>query len=152
MLQFQGEEVGGLMIILDYQDRRPLYEQIVEKLRTLILRGVLPPGERLPSVRQLALDLAINPNTIQRAYMELEQLGLIYPVKGRGNFVADARRLQEKAREDYENELRSVVRRGMDMGLCEETIVSIVRECCGAAEGSGGAAPGEKPAEGGDLT
>ena len=74
------------MIILDYQDRRPIYEQITEKFRTLIYQGALPAGCRLPSVRQLAMELSINPNTIQRAYMTLEQEGLIYPVKGKGNF------------------------------------------------------------------
>ena len=72
------------MIILDYQDRRPIYEQVTEKFRILIYQGVLPPGERLPSVRQMAMELSINPNTIQRAYMTLEQEGLIYPVKGKG--------------------------------------------------------------------
>ena len=65
------------MIVLDYQDRRPLYEQVEEKFRNLILKGVLEPGSRMPSVRQLAMELSINPNTIQRAYMQLEQEGLI---------------------------------------------------------------------------
>ena len=74
---------------MDHQDRRPIYEQVTERFRILIYQEVLPPGSRLPSVRQLAMDLSINPNTIQRAYAELEQEGLIYPVKGKGNFVAD---------------------------------------------------------------
>ena len=74
------------MIILDYQDRRPIYEQITERFRTLIYQGALPAGSRLPSVRQLAMELSINPNTIQRAYMTLEQEGLIYPVRGKGEF------------------------------------------------------------------
>ena len=69
------------MIVLDYQDRRPLYEQVTEKFRTLIYQGALPADSRLPSVRQLAIELSVNPNTIQRAYMTLEQEGLIYPVK-----------------------------------------------------------------------
>lgn len=56
----------------------------------------MPSGSRLPSVRQLAMDLSINPNTIQRAYAELEQEGLIYSIKGKGNFVADTRSIQEK--------------------------------------------------------
>ena len=77
------------MVILDYKDRRPLYEQIVEKLSELILKGVLAPDEKLPSVRNLAMELSINPNTIQRAYTELEHRGFIYSVKGRGNFVSD---------------------------------------------------------------
>lgn len=72
------------MIILDYQDRRPIYEQIVEKFQALILSGALLPDTQLPSVRRLAMDLSINPNTIQRAYAQLEKDGLVYPVKGRG--------------------------------------------------------------------
>ena len=75
------------MIILDYRDTRPLYEQIVDKFQTLILKGVLEPNSRMPSVRSLAVELSINPNTIQRAYSELERTGFIYTVKGRGNFV-----------------------------------------------------------------
>ena len=86
------------MIILDYQDRRPIYEQITERFRTLIYQGALPAGSRLPSVRQLAMELSINPNTIQRAYMTLEQEGLIYPVRGKGNFVAETTRIQEKSK------------------------------------------------------
>ena len=65
------------MLFLDYQDRRPIYEQIVEKFRMLILSGAVEPSSKMPSVRQLAVELSINPNTIQRAYMELEQQGLI---------------------------------------------------------------------------
>ena len=85
------------MIVIDYQDRRPIYEQIVEKFQVLILKGVLEQGEQMPSVRKLAMDLAINPNTIQKAYSMLEQQGYIYPVKGRGNFVSDkAALVQEK--------------------------------------------------------
>ena len=83
------------MIVLDYQDRRPIYEQVTDKFQILILNGVLPPGSQMPSVRQLATELSVNPNTIQRAYMELEKLGLIYPVKGRGNFVADSSQVQK---------------------------------------------------------
>lgn len=118
------------MIILDYQDRRPLYEQITEKFRILILRGAIPPGEKMPSVRQLAMELSMNPNTIQRAYMELEQEGLIYPVKGRGNFVADTEQIRRKSLEDYRQELKEVIRKGMDLGIKEEELLNTVRSCC----------------------
>lgn len=117
------------MIILDYQDRRPIYEQVVEKFRVLILRGAMPPGSRMPSVRQLAMELSINPNTIQRAYMTLEQEGLIYPVKGKGNFIADTEQIRKKCREDYYQELRGVVRRGMDLGIGEEELIYIIKDC-----------------------
>ncbi len=75
------------MIVLDYHDRRPIYEQVTERFRQLILSGALTAGSRLPSVRQLAMELSINPNTIQRAYMQLEQEGLVYPVKERGTLL-----------------------------------------------------------------
>ena len=95
------------MIVLDYQDRRPIYEQVTDKFQILILNGVLPPGSQMPSVRQLATELSVNPNTIQRAYMELEKLGLIYPVKGRGNFVADSSQVQKINRESYRKRIHS---------------------------------------------
>ena len=66
------------MIILDYRDRRPIYEQVLEKLKELMLLDVLKENDPLPSVRNLAMDLSINPNTIQRAYAELERQGYIY--------------------------------------------------------------------------
>lgn len=116
------------MIILDYQDRRPIYEQVTEKFRTLIYQGALPAGSRLPSVRQLAMELSINPNTIQRAYMVLEQEGLIYPVKGKGNFVAETRDIQEKSREDYRKEFLELVRRGIHTGMTEEELITLVQK------------------------
>ena len=75
------------MIHLDYRDARPIYSQIIEGFRGQILSGVLQQGDKLPSVRELALQLAINPNTIQRAYRELEMQGWIATVPGKGCFV-----------------------------------------------------------------
>lgn len=116
------------MIVLDYQDRRPLYEQIVEKFRILILKNALPPGSRMPSVRQLAMELSINPNTIQRAYMELEQEGLIYPVKGKGNFVANVDQIRDQSRKLWQEELDQLIRRGAEMELTEEELVGLVQD------------------------
>jgi GntR family transcriptional regulator len=76
------------MITIDYKDRRSLYRQIVEKVEELIAQGILESDQQLPSVRQLAVDLSINPNTIQKAYSELESRGVIYSVKGIGNFIS----------------------------------------------------------------
>ncbi|MDC7286363.1 GntR family transcriptional regulator [Blautia schinkii] len=117
------------MIILDLQDRRPIYEQIAEKFRLLILSGAMPPGSRMPSVRNLALELSINPNTIQRAYMELEQQGLIYPVKGKGNFIADSDDIRKISRHTYFRELSDLVRKGRDMGFEEDELVYVIRDC-----------------------
>ena len=87
------------MIILDYRDRRPIYEQIVERFQELMMSGGLEQDAQLPSVRSLAMDLSINPNTIQRAYAELERKGYIYSVKGKGSFVADNSALKDSRRQ-----------------------------------------------------
>lgn len=116
------------MIILDYQDRRPIYEQIVEKFQALILNGALPPESRLPSVRKLAMDLSINPNTIQRAYAQLEQQGLVYPVKGRGNFVSPNLETVSRKQELYFQELRECVRKGKTCGVSEGELLERARD------------------------
>ena len=75
------------MVHLDYRDARPIYTQIVENFRSQIISGVLQPGDKLPSVRELAAQLSINPNTIQRAYREMEQRAMIETIPGKGCFV-----------------------------------------------------------------
>ena len=92
------------MVHLDYRDARPISLQIVEGLRAQILAGVLQSGERLPSVRELAASLSINPNTIQRAYRQLEALGWIATVPGKGCFVSG---LPEYAAEEQKELLRA---------------------------------------------
>ena len=89
---------------------------MTEKFRMLIYQEALPAGSRLPSVRQLAMELSINPNTIQRAYAELEQEGLIYPVKGKGNFVAESGQILKIKKEDYHKEFMRTVRKGQETG------------------------------------
>lgn len=76
------------MVNLNYRDSRPIYEQLRDGYRELLISGGILPGEKLPSVRELATQLAINPNTIQRAYKELEAEGYIYSIPGKGAFVA----------------------------------------------------------------
>ena len=76
------------MLELNYRDARPIYEQIKDGLRKLVLSGAIRQDEKLMSVRELASQLAINPNTIQKAYRELEQEGYIYTISGRGSFAA----------------------------------------------------------------
>lgn len=76
------------MLHLDYRDARPIYEQVRDGLRKLMVTGVIQPGEKLPSVRTLASSLAINPNTIQKAYEALEAEGYVCSVAGKGSFAA----------------------------------------------------------------
>lgn len=88
------------MIILDYRDRRPIYEQVISRFQELMLTGALEKDSQLPSVRSLAMELSINPNTIQRAYAELERQGYIYSIKGKGSFVADNDHVKEAGRQE----------------------------------------------------
>ena len=78
------------MISLNYRDARPIYEQVRDGLRRLVVTGAIAQGEKLPSVRALAASLAINPNTIQRAYAALEEEGYLTAEPGKGNFAAKA--------------------------------------------------------------
>ncbi|MDE6949547.1 MAG: GntR family transcriptional regulator [Lachnospiraceae bacterium] len=111
------------MIMLDYKDTRPIYEQVVEKFQTLILKGVLEPDEQLPSVRSLAVELSINPNTIQRAYGELERQGFIYTVKGRGGFVRYNENLLEVKKERLKKQLLEVFKEAEELNISVEELV-----------------------------
>ena len=86
------------MITLNYRDARPIYEQVCDGLRRLIVSGAIADGDKLPSVRALATQLAINPNTIQRAYNELESSGYCCSVPGKGCFAVHTYRAQDDAR------------------------------------------------------
>ena len=119
---------GGAMIVLDLKDSRPLYEQIVERFKHLILCGALPEDEKLPSVRNLAMELSINPNTIQKAYGELEREGFIYSVKGRGNFVSANNGLKEAKKEELKTQILALVKEGEAIGLTREEIIQFLRK------------------------
>ena len=108
------------MIILDYKDTRPIYEQIVDKLENLILKGVLQKDEKMPSVRSFAVELSINPNTIQKAYSELERRGFLYTVKGRGNYVALSKELYQIKQDEVKEKLKAVVREAKELGVTRE--------------------------------
>lgn len=105
------------MISIDYQSKLPLYEQIAARFRTLILKGVLRADSQMPSVRSLAVELSINPNTIQKAYALLEQQGYIYPVKGRGNFVSDTGNLLQQKKDTLLGDFRNLVAEGRELGV-----------------------------------
>lgn len=105
------------MFVIDYQNRKPIYEQIVDRFQMLIITGAMEPDSQLPSVRSLAVDLAINPNTIQKAYSVLEKEGYIYPVKGRGNYVSGNSELKVKKQEAFFETLRELALRGKELGI-----------------------------------
>ena len=108
------------MIVIDYQNRKPIYEQVVERYQRLILTGAMEPDTQMPSVRALATELAINPNTIQKAYTILEQKGFIYPVKGRGNFVSGNQELKEQEQTVFFQRLGTLIQEGKELGVSKE--------------------------------
>lgn len=116
------------MISLNFRDKRPIYEQVVDRLKELMVVGALPENEQLPSVRSLAVELSINPNTIQRAYGELERQGYIYSIKGKGNFVAENERLRDLKIDEIMEKLRDIICEARKLGLRDEEIIAIVKE------------------------
>lgn len=88
----------------NFENDRPIYIQLVEKLKLAIVAGEYPAGERLPSVRDLAMEIKANPNTVQRALVDLEQTGLIYTQRTNGKFVTEDQELVQKIREELAKE------------------------------------------------
>ena len=125
------------MILLDPRDHRPIYEQIIEKMSELLAMGALPQDEPLPSVRALASELSINPNTVQRAYVELERRGFIYSIKGKGNFAADPEQIRETRLEDVGAELDAVLRKAAAHGMREDEALSHVHAVFSDVAGRG---------------
>ena len=115
------------LIQISYRDPRPIYEQVKDGFRTLILTGVLHPDEKMPSVRELATQLAINPNTIQRAYRELEQEGYICSVPGKGSFVADAGDTAALRKKELLMRLSEICAELRSLGVEESTMLEYIR-------------------------
>ena len=111
------------MVTINYKDGRPFYEQVKEDLRRLIVSGALRAGDKLPSVRELAGQLAINPNTIQRAYRELEAEGYIVSVPGKGSFAAARESADDPRRTELLARLRETVRELSWLGMTREEII-----------------------------
>ncbi len=140
------------MILLDYKDSRPIYEQVMEKLLELMILGVLEEDEQMPSVRSLATDLSINPNTIQRAYGELERQGFIYSVKGRGSFVGSINKLRKARRTELTKKMGNLARESRTLGMEREEFVGIAGEEYDKSLMENGAAGSENIADMGGMT
>ena len=111
------------MLHLDYRDSRPIYEQVQDGLRKLMVSGVLREGEKLPSVRALASQLAINPNTIQRAYEALEREGYVYSIGGKGSFVAPRKEVDTGRRDELMKQLDTCVKELLFLGVSKEELL-----------------------------
>ena len=115
---------GRTMKIIDYQDSRPIYEQIVESFKIQIFKGILQADEQMPSVRSLAMELSTNPNTVQRAYSELERQGFIYTVKGRGNFVKGDDTLKINKKQEVIDEIIELLVDATGIGITFDEVLS----------------------------
>lgn len=125
------------MIQMDYSDPRPLYEQIKDKLKTLIIRNVLGVDQQLPSVRDLAANLTLNPNTIQKAYRDLEAEGYIYSIRGKGNFVAQlSQELRRSQHVQIKAQLYEVLTAMQHLGITVQEALAWVKESYEAEEGA----------------
>lgn len=116
------------MISLNYRDSRPIYEQIRDGLRKLIVTGALGADEKLPSVRALAAQLAINPNTIQRAYESLETEGYVYSIPGKGSFAAPRTGVDEERRDRLLGQFDSLTAELLYLGVTRDRLIARIRE------------------------
>lgn len=118
------------MFQLDLKSRKSIYEQVVDNVKELIVTGVMPPETKLPSVRELSKTLTVNPNTIQKAYRELEHQGFIYTVTGLGCFVSvrEESQIDEKRVSQIMDELILLIRELMYLGLKSEEIKEKIDE------------------------
>ncbi|WP_026581200.1 GntR family transcriptional regulator [Bacillus sp. J33] len=117
------------MFELDVRSRKPIYEQLVERLKELIITEIIKSDEQLPSVRMLAQQLTINPNTIQKAYRELEAQGYIYSIKGKGSFVSAATPRQNSEKMiKVKSELSKLLSEALYLGITKEELYQMIKE------------------------
>lgn len=116
------------MISLNYRDASPIYAQIKNGLKKLIMTGAMKEGEKLPSVRALATELAINPNTIQKAYNELENEGYIYSVPGKGSFACGDIQADERRKDELKQRVRTLLQELRFLGAKREELLALLEE------------------------
>ena len=118
------------MLQLDFRSRVPIYEQLIEKIKELIVHSALKDDEQLPSVRELAQELTVNPNTIQKAFRELERQGYIYSIQGKGNFVMPANRtIATRQKEELLAKLEKIISELIYLGISKEDIAKAIEKC-----------------------
>lgn len=123
------------MFDLDVRSRIPIYEQLVEKLKELIIHEVFKTDAQLPSVRTLSKELTVNPNTIQKAYRELELQGYIYSVPGKGSFVSPTLKLTNEKVEKMKETLVKLISEALYLGIKKEDIVSLLDQAVESVKG-----------------
>lgn len=117
------------MISLDLKNSKPIYEQIVEQTKFNVMKGYLKPGDSIPSVRKLALELKITPGTVAKAYQELERQEIIETIRGKGTFIAREIRLEEDEKRlvNVKRQLNSAIMELKMMGYDKKMVVQLVK-------------------------
>ncbi|MDO4719102.1 MAG: GntR family transcriptional regulator [Peptostreptococcaceae bacterium] len=114
------------MLKIDLRSRTPIYEQIIDSVKEMVVKEVLQPGEKLPSVRELAKLMTLNPNTVQKSYQELERQGIICSVRGKGTFISEDVRIKDKKIkvETLMENIRKLIVEAIVLGLSKEDLLS----------------------------
>lgn len=120
-----------LMFDIDFKSREPVYEQIKTRIINLVLSNSLSANEQLPAVRQLALQLSVNPNTVQKAYEQLEMEGIIYSLQGRGSFIAENNKLYDEYKKKLHNNMEKIVNNARSMNFKKDTVVEVFNDVIG---------------------
>lgn len=118
------------MINIDVRSSRPIYEQIIHGVKENILKGLLMPGDKLPSVREMSSLITTNPNTVSKAYTELERQGVIETIRGKGTYVSSnyKPRMEESRMEKLKEDIKKIILEAHYMGIKKEDIVKLINE------------------------
>ena len=118
------------MLKIDMRSRTPIYEQIIDSIKELVVKGVLIPGERLPSVRDMAKEMTLNPNTVQKAYQELERQGIISTLRGKGTFISEDIQANNKIlkRSQLMEELKKLVVEAIYLDLSKDELIDYIKD------------------------
>ncbi|MBW9171386.1 GntR family transcriptional regulator [Clostridium estertheticum] len=118
------------MINIDSRSSKPIYEQIIEKVKENIIKGILKPGDKLPSVRELAAAITVNPNTISKAYIELERMKTIQVIRGKGTFVSENFKpvMDEEKMKEIKEHMKKIIIEAHYIGLDKDTLIDILND------------------------
>lgn len=117
------------MFTIDVMSRMPVYEQLIKQVEDQVLKGIMKEGDKMPSVRSLSMELSTNPNTIQKAYMELDRRGILVSVQGKGSFIsAEALKIVGNQSKEKFSDLKEIVRKLAYAGVSKSEITDMIEE------------------------
>jgi GntR family transcriptional regulator len=124
------------MVTIDFKSRVPIFEQIKNQIMELVFLGILKPDDQLPSIRSLAQDLKLNVNTVKRSFQDLESVGVIYTLSGRGSFISENAKENSHLKERVIEETKTVLRIARSNGVTKDEVKMILDEIFDKQEGT----------------